>query len=152
MLLGLLFSGDVPDYYKHQLFNELYFLVDGGCIWSDTDSGVPNNHPHKGEMPSGGAADPVAEIQSSIRCLPIFAYQHVQLLKCRHFKGFSCIPIECIAFWFAVCHTMCYFTNCRECICLFNRLCSRDYFCPLLFLHVCVRACEQLREASGTES
>jgi hypothetical protein len=32
----------VPDYYKHLLFNELYFLVDGGTIWTDTCEGVPN--------------------------------------------------------------------------------------------------------------
>ena len=32
----------LPDYYKHHVFNELYFLADGGCIWSDTCDGCPN--------------------------------------------------------------------------------------------------------------
>jgi hypothetical protein len=32
----------VPSYYNHLLFNELYFLVDGGAIWSDSHSGHPN--------------------------------------------------------------------------------------------------------------
>mmetsp|Transcript_5639 Transcript_5639/g.8369 ORF Transcript_5639/g.8369 Transcript_5639/m.8369 type:complete len:847 (-) Transcript_5639:44-2584(-) len=29
-------------YYRHQLFNELYFLVDGGTIWTDTSAGLDN--------------------------------------------------------------------------------------------------------------
>jgi hypothetical protein len=32
----------LPTYYKSQLFNELYFLVDGGTLWLDTSDGVPN--------------------------------------------------------------------------------------------------------------
>ena len=32
----------MPDYYKHHVFNELYFLTDGGCIWADTCNGSPN--------------------------------------------------------------------------------------------------------------
>ena len=28
--------------YRHQLFNELYFLVDGGTVWTDTQHGVSN--------------------------------------------------------------------------------------------------------------
>lgn len=28
--------------YRHQLFNELYFLVDGGTVWTDTQNGVSN--------------------------------------------------------------------------------------------------------------
>jgi beta-glucosidase 2, glycosyl-hydrolase family 116 N-term len=28
--------------YRHQLFNELYFLVDGGTVWTDTQDGVSN--------------------------------------------------------------------------------------------------------------
>ena len=29
----------VPDYYRSQLFNELYFLVDGGSVWTDSSEG-----------------------------------------------------------------------------------------------------------------
>jgi hypothetical protein len=32
----------VSPYYRHQLFNELYFLVDGGTVWADSTYGVPN--------------------------------------------------------------------------------------------------------------
>jgi beta-glucosidase 2, glycosyl-hydrolase family 116 N-term len=28
--------------YRHQLFNELYFLVDGGTVWTDTRHGISN--------------------------------------------------------------------------------------------------------------
>jgi hypothetical protein len=30
------------DYYKHHLFNELYYLVDGGSIWSNSSNGQAN--------------------------------------------------------------------------------------------------------------
>lgn len=32
----------LPAYYRHMLFNELYFLVDGGSIWLDSTDGVEN--------------------------------------------------------------------------------------------------------------
>jgi hypothetical protein len=31
-------------YYDSQLFNELYFLVDGGTVWLDSTAGVSNQH------------------------------------------------------------------------------------------------------------
>jgi non-lysosomal glucosylceramidase len=33
---------DNSDFYRHQLFNELYFLVDGGTVWTDTNAGLQN--------------------------------------------------------------------------------------------------------------
>jgi hypothetical protein len=30
--------------YRHQLFNELYFLVDGGTVWTDTQHGISNTY------------------------------------------------------------------------------------------------------------
>lgn len=33
----------LPHYYQHQLFNELYFLVDGGSVWADSENGVAND-------------------------------------------------------------------------------------------------------------
>lgn len=35
-------AATVSPYYRHQLFNELYFLVDGGTVWADSTYGVPN--------------------------------------------------------------------------------------------------------------
>lgn len=32
----------IPPYYRSQLFNELYFLVDGGSVWTDTSEGRDN--------------------------------------------------------------------------------------------------------------
>ena len=32
----------LPEYYKSQLFNELYFLCDGGVVWTDSSNGCPN--------------------------------------------------------------------------------------------------------------
>jgi len=32
----------LPGYYKCLLFNELYFLVDGGSLWLDSERGEPN--------------------------------------------------------------------------------------------------------------
>lgn len=35
----------IPSYYNHQIFNELYFLVDGGTLWLDSTDGVANAIP-----------------------------------------------------------------------------------------------------------
>ena len=32
----------LPNFYRHQLFNELYFLVEGKSLWLDTKAGIPN--------------------------------------------------------------------------------------------------------------
>lgn len=32
----------VPEYFHYHLFNELYYLVDGGSIWCDSRYGIPN--------------------------------------------------------------------------------------------------------------
>ena len=34
----------VPEFYRYQLFNELYFLVDGGSVWTDSTYGVPSTY------------------------------------------------------------------------------------------------------------
>ena len=36
-------GGDGASFYDAQLFNELYFLVDGGTVWVDSSVGAPNN-------------------------------------------------------------------------------------------------------------
>ena len=35
-------AATVSSSYRHQLFNELYFLVDGGTVWADSTYGIPN--------------------------------------------------------------------------------------------------------------
>jgi hypothetical protein len=36
----------LPEFYKHMLFNELYYLTDGGTIWTDSKGGLGNaTHP-----------------------------------------------------------------------------------------------------------
>ena len=35
-------AATVSSSYRHQLFNELYFLVDGGTVWADSKYGIPN--------------------------------------------------------------------------------------------------------------
>jgi len=35
-------SPDCPSFLKHQCFNELYYLVEGGTLWLDTCGGQPN--------------------------------------------------------------------------------------------------------------
>lgn len=32
----------LPNYYRHQLFNELYYLTDGGSVWTDSTDGKAN--------------------------------------------------------------------------------------------------------------
>jgi len=34
---------EVPQYLRSQLFNELYFLSDGGTVWTDSSGGLPNS-------------------------------------------------------------------------------------------------------------
>jgi len=41
---------DLPDWYKAALFNELYYVVEGGTIWTDGEEGsdpVPEDDPNK---------------------------------------------------------------------------------------------------------
>jgi non-lysosomal glucosylceramidase len=33
-------NNDIPDYYRYHLFNELYYLVDGGTVWTDSYNGI----------------------------------------------------------------------------------------------------------------
>ena len=54
----------VPEYYKHQLFNELYFLVDGGTIWTDSSGGVANCR---------SVASPCPSVGDSLGRHPVFA-------------------------------------------------------------------------------
>lgn len=33
-------DSSLPEFYKHMLFNELYFLTDGGTVWTESEGGV----------------------------------------------------------------------------------------------------------------
>jgi non-lysosomal glucosylceramidase len=48
----ILADPDRPDWYKTALFNELYFLVDGGTLWTDGPPLLPNGPPSP-EEPDG---------------------------------------------------------------------------------------------------
>lgn len=37
------FSSSLPSWYKSALFNELYFVADGGTIWLDVANATENN-------------------------------------------------------------------------------------------------------------
>lgn len=43
----ILSDTSLPDYYKHMIFNELYFLVDGGTVWLDGDRNDTGLYPVK---------------------------------------------------------------------------------------------------------
>ena len=38
------FFRSYPDWYKSALFNELYFISDGGTVWIETPEQVTNGH------------------------------------------------------------------------------------------------------------
>ena len=38
----MLDNPELPDYYKCLLFNELYFITDGGSIWTESTFGESN--------------------------------------------------------------------------------------------------------------
>jgi non-lysosomal glucosylceramidase len=50
----VLASPDRPDWYKAALFNELYFLVDGGTLWADPAGTSGPSAPLSGEPPEPG--------------------------------------------------------------------------------------------------
>lgn len=38
----ILEDASLPLFYKHMLFNELYYLTDGGTVWTDSSGGGRN--------------------------------------------------------------------------------------------------------------
>jgi non-lysosomal glucosylceramidase len=49
-------AADRPDWYKAALFNELYYLVDGGTVWTDGPPIRPGEAPQSTETRGGAAA------------------------------------------------------------------------------------------------
>mgnify|MGYP005984188175 CR=1 FL=1 len=45
LLLIIIIFRDLPDWYKSALFNETYYVSDGGSIWVTLDKGETQNLP-----------------------------------------------------------------------------------------------------------
>ena len=46
-------DASLPAFYRHTLFNELYYLTDGGTVWTDSAGGESlEGHRHRGGLPS----------------------------------------------------------------------------------------------------
>ncbi|VDL90777.1 unnamed protein product [Schistocephalus solidus] len=56
--MPFVFSSNLPDWYKSALFNELYYLSDGGTVWLDP---LPAS---QAELPSSTPANPLPPIDS----------------------------------------------------------------------------------------
>jgi non-lysosomal glucosylceramidase len=61
-------DASLPEYYRHMLFNELYFLVDGGSVWLDTSDGVDNAAPVPAPAPTAteGEAEAVTATEAGV--------------------------------------------------------------------------------------
>ncbi len=70
-----------PDWYKGALFNELYFLVDGGTVWTD---GTPFRFADAAE-PGGGAADDLLG--------------HFAVLECYDYPFYNTLDVNFYASW-----------------------------------------------------
>ena len=55
----------LPPYYRSQLFNELYFLADGGTVWTDTAAGVTNTNSDGDGTRTGGFKTGGGEVVSN---------------------------------------------------------------------------------------
>jgi non-lysosomal glucosylceramidase len=80
-----------PDWYKGALFNELYYLVDGGTVWTD---GEPFHRPEA----AGGTASPPAASQSAdggaTESLGNFA-----VLECYDYACYNTLDVNFYASW-----------------------------------------------------
>jgi non-lysosomal glucosylceramidase len=55
---SILADTELPDYYKSLLFNELYFITDGGTVWTDSVEGEPRPRARgKEERKDGGVEE-----------------------------------------------------------------------------------------------
>jgi len=72
-----------PDWYKAALFNELYYLVDGGSVWTDGE-------PFREGDPSAGAPSPVGDPDALGR----FA-----VLECYDYPFYNTLDVNFYASW-----------------------------------------------------
>ena len=72
-----------PDWYKGALFNELYFLVDGGTVWTDGD---PFHAPQPVENQAAGAAT-------------TDSLGHFAVLECYDYPFYNTLDVNFYASW-----------------------------------------------------
>lgn len=80
-----------PDWYKGALFNELYYLVDGGTVWTD---GEPFRRPE----PAGGTAVPAAANQSGDGGTTE-SLGHFAVLECYDYACYNTLDVNFYASW-----------------------------------------------------
>jgi non-lysosomal glucosylceramidase len=74
-----------PDWYKGALFNELYFLVDGGTVWTDGDPFRAPATAAAGEpSPAGGTTDSLG---------------HFAVLECYDYPFYNTLDVNFYASW-----------------------------------------------------
>jgi non-lysosomal glucosylceramidase len=84
----ILADPDRPDWYKGAVFNELYFLVDGGTVWTDGD-------PFRGPAPAGPAP---AEPRSADGDTPD-TLGHFAVLECYDYPFYNTLDVNFYASW-----------------------------------------------------
>jgi non-lysosomal glucosylceramidase len=80
-----------PDWYKCALFNELYYLVDGGTVWTD---GAPFHTP---ELAGENAARPVYD--HLIDSTATESLGHFAVLECYDYACYNTLDVNFYASW-----------------------------------------------------
>ena len=80
-----------PDWYKGALFNELYYLVDGGTVWTDGE-------PFQGPEPAGGTAvAPATDLSPDSGATD--ALGHFAVLECYDYPFYNTLDVNFYASW-----------------------------------------------------
>ena len=79
-----------PDWYKGALFNELYFLVDGGTLWTDGE-------PFRKSEPAGGPAD--AAVNRPADGWGSASFGHFAVLECYDYPCYNTLDVNFYASW-----------------------------------------------------
>jgi non-lysosomal glucosylceramidase len=77
-----------PDWYKGALFNELYYLVDGGTIWTD-------GQPFRTDEAADGSSNLVDEVESRDGQ----ALGHFAVLECYDYPFYNTLDVNFYASW-----------------------------------------------------
>ena len=80
-----------PDWYKGALFNELYYLVDGGTVWTD---GEPFHLPE----PAGGIAGLPDAVDAEVGG-PSESLGHFAVLECYDYPFYNTLDVNFYASW-----------------------------------------------------
>jgi len=80
-----------PDWYKGALFNELYFLVDGGTVWTDGEPFRPADSGNgSGGLPASGPAGGGESAES---------LGHFAVLECYDYPFYNTLDVNFYASW-----------------------------------------------------